>query len=65
MARLGRLAHWVAILCAGILVAVGVVIPMMDQEPLSEAFPFFGFLAALSLTIFLAGRGIRYVLGGE
>lgn len=55
--RLGRLAHWVGLLCAAAIAACGVY--YLGQGPQAA------WLFLIAVAFAQAGRAVRYVLAGE
>lgn len=60
--RFGRMIHWLGLLIAGALVAVGIGWTFQPGGDPIIALEFFG---ALGSVFYFAGRGFRYVFSGE
>lgn len=57
--RLGRLVFWIATVLA-VLLAVGTTIGIFTAPDIAAVFNY-----SAAVVLFLAGRGVRYLLAGE
>jgi len=58
--RLGRLCHWTSLLIAAGLLALGAIDYSSNPSAQTVAI-----IVGLALLIAMAGRGLRYLFGGE
>jgi ABC-type proline/glycine betaine transport system permease subunit len=59
--RLGRLVHWTFVALGALIGAGGVAVALTDGTELEATL----LLLAMGFSIALAGRGLRYLFGGE
>ena len=61
--RLGYLLYWIVSWIAVIVIAAGIVVFLNSAQPNRD--PLGLLIAALGIIVWLAGRAIRYWLGGR